>query len=139
MPRGKRNAAKDARADVNANRPYYCAADATWGGFINLRVEPDERADFDGWRVEEAKEMAAMLDRQLVAGLKYSLSYDAENSAYIATFTGAGALGSGDRCSLSARAGDWWEATELLLYKHLVILDGDWGRYRPSNGTVAFG
>lgn len=139
MPRERKQTGKNARADVNANRPYYCASDAAWGGYVNLRVTEDERSDFDGWFIEEEANLSDMLAQAIVDGLKVSVSYDAENSSAIATFTGAGCIGDKARYVLTARNADWWSAIALLLYKHHVLLDADWGRFRPANGTASFG
>lgn len=139
MPRKQRDRNTSARVDVNASRRYFCPTDADWGGYINLRVAEEERMDFDGWRVEEAANIAEYWQQALVDGLKFSVTYDAENSAYIATFVGAGCKADKARYSLSARGADLFEATELLLYKHMVLLDGDWSGFNPSKGRVTFG
>lgn len=139
MPRGKRQAGSARKSDVNASRLYYCAADASWGGYINLRISEDERSDFDLWQTEEQANLSRFLESATVDGLKLSVTYDAENSAYIATFTGAGCHGDKARYCLSARSSDLNEAINLLLYKHLVLLDGDWGAYAPATGRAQFG
>lgn len=139
MPRGKRKADASPTRDVNASRLYYCASEAPWGGYVNLRVSEDERQDFDDWTVEEAASLGRYLETATVEGLKLSVTYDAENSSYIATFTGAGCHGDKARYCLTARSSDLTEAINLLLYKHLVLLDGDWGAYAPSTGRAVFG
>lgn len=139
MPRRKRDSGAPTRGDANLNRRYFCPADAVWGGYINLRIDPNERADFDGWQVEEGTNLSRYLAEAVVDGLKLSLTYDAENSSYIATFTGSGCGGDKARYCLSARSGELNEAINLLLYKHLVLLDGNWSSYRPATGRMDFG
>lgn len=130
---------KDPKVDVNANRKYFCASEAEWGGYINLKVNEDERSDFDGWQVEESANVSDLLAYQIVEGLKLSVGYDADNSSYLATFTGAGCVGTKLRCCLTARSDDLFEAINLLLYKHVVLLDSDWSSYRPATGRSSFG
>lgn len=139
MPRAKRNGSKASKPDVNASRVYYCAPDAPWGGYVNLRLVEEEREDFDNWAAEEAANLGGFLETALIDGLKLTVSYDAENSAYVATFTGAGCHGDKSRFCLTARSSVMTEAINLLCYKHYVLLDGDWGAYAPATGRAVFG
>ena len=137
MPR--KPVTKPKKVDVNASRKYYCAPDAEWGGYVNLKVNENERSDFDGWQIEEAANISPYLEDQAIEGLKLSVSYDAENSTYIATFTGAGCINDPARYCLTARSDTLAEATNLLLYKHVVLLDGDWSSYMPNTNRAKFG
>jgi len=139
MPRKGKSTNAPARVDVNASRLYYCDANAPWGGYVNLRITEEERGDFDEWCVAERDSFQGSLDLALVDGLKLGVSYDAENSAYIATFTGAGCHGDKSRYVLSARGATFSEAVALLVYKHQVLMDGDWSSYSPATGKANFG
>lgn len=139
MPRARKQPNDKQKADVNKGRRYFAPPDAEWGGYINVRVDASERADFDGWQVAEQANISRMLEDAAIEGLKLSVSYDAANSAYVASFTGAGCLADDARYVLSARSGDFWEAVALLLYKHHVLLRGDWGAYMPSSQRASFG
>lgn len=134
MPRGKSTTRPGKKDDVNAKRKYWCASDAPWLGFVNLKVSENERSDFDGWSQAEGENIWPMLEEQMVEGLKLSVSYDAENGCSVATFTGAGCVGIRERCCFTARAATWDEAVRLLLYKHLILMDGDWSSYLPKTG-----
>lgn len=138
MPR-KGNVQKPAKVDVNANRRYFSAQSDEWGGYINLRITGEERGDFDEWCIEARDTFQGTLDAALVDGLKLGVSYDAENSAYIATFTGNGCIGTKLRCVLSARGESFNEAVALLVYKHVVLMDEDWSSYSPTTGRMSFG
>lgn len=139
MPRKGNAGAKSAKVDVNASRLYYCPGDAPWGGYVNLRINEEERADFDAWATEETADFQRSLDLALVDGLKLGVSYDAENSAYVATFTGSGCHGDKARYLLSARGSSFSESVALLVYKHTVLMDGDWSSYSPATGRMNFG
>ena len=127
MPRGKSDKKQTKDHDPNAGRKYYCAADAVWGGYIDLKLDEQRRSEFDDWFLAPTLDRAKLLQALLVDGLSFSLKYDTSSSAFLATFTGAGVSGSNERYCLTARAGDADEATGLLLYKHYVLLSGWWG------------
>lgn len=139
MPRGKKSPNGKVSLPANDVRKYFRPSDAPWGGYINLRVSAGERADFDGWSQAEGEAIYAYLDDCLTEGLKYGHSYDAENSCYIATLTGGGCLMDPARYVLLARGATWWESLALLMYKHEVLLHGDWSNYRPATGRHTFG
>lgn len=104
-----------------------------WGGFIELRLDEDEKAVFERWDTQDAAGHWNMLMDALGNGLKFGLSYNSENDFYLATLTGSGVASVGllDRYCLTARAETASRAIALLLYKHFVILDGNWGSYSP--------
>lgn len=139
MPRKGKSTAANGKADVNASRRYFCPAEAVWGGYVNLRITQEERGDFDLFCNENADDLETALETAIVDGLKLGVTYDAENSAYIATFTGAGCVGDKARFVLVARGQSYQEAVALLVYKHFVLLDGDWSSYRPATGGFGFG
>lgn len=130
MTRTKRNSGGgETAAGTPAN-----VNDLEWGGFINVRMNDEEKADFHTWNAEhEATVMTDFLE--LVArGFKFGLSYDPDGDFYLATFTAGGLkmIGLNARACMTARAPDWFDAVALLVYKHVVLAKGNWGAYRPA-------
>lgn len=134
MPRAKKSPTPDALP--LQLQPRALPSDAAWGGFINIRLTDDEKAAAQQWIRESEREAMSLFDDNLGEGFKFSLSYDAENQSYVATYTGAGWEGSSLRCSMSARAGTWFEALALLVWKHNIHAGGNWGQYRTDGKKV---
>lgn len=133
MPRAK----TPGRKSTPSNRPvprYFAENDAPWGGFLNARLDDDLKARFAAWFDDNGGKVWQLLDDAVSEGLKYSLAYDGENEAYIATLTGRLCLSLEQRWAASARAGTWEEATALVLWKHFVLAEGNWDMFRPSKG-----
>jgi hypothetical protein len=136
MPRGKSKSDVKAKSDPNAGRRYYAPSDAAWGGYVDLKLDEDRRADFDNWFQETGQSAMAHVFDALVEGLVLGCRWDEANQCYLATFTGAGVSNSNERYVLTARSGDFSEALALLVYKHTVLMAGDWGDFRPRTGQL---
>jgi hypothetical protein len=124
-------------AQVAQLRRYDTEDDATWGGFLNLRLDDTQRGYFFDWYAENLKETNQQVDDFLGEGGKVSFSYDAQNQAYIVTFTGALTLNHAFRESASSRAPSLDEAIALMVYKHVIIAGGNWGNFKPKHGTMS--
>lgn len=135
MPRGKKPNAKS-KVDPNENRPYYAPPEATWGGYVDLSLDEDQRNRFGTWVLEQNGAWVHMLQDAMAQGLACGAKWDAENQCFICSLTGAGVSNSNERYVLTARSSDYIEAMELLLYKHVELMRGDWGDYRPKTRTL---
>jgi len=136
MPRSKSPRKPVVRTDPNANRPYYLPGDAPWGGFVDLRLDPAQRAEFLAWLQEAALSIWSWVGDELTLGLSLSIKWDAENSTFVASYLGRGLPDFDDRWCLTARADSPEEALGLLQYKHRVLMDGDWSDYMPRTGRM---
>lgn len=126
MPRAKKdtNGAVDARDNGGVQ----------WGGFIDIRLTPEEKEAFLQWS-EPAQ--WSYLDDLLADEIKLGLTYETETETYLATLTSIKHAGSNLRVVLTSRSGSWERAVMLCLYKHFILLEGDWGRYRVSTNRAA--
>lgn len=113
---------------------FYVPSDAEWGGFINIRLEDEDKAKFDLWWSEHRTDAWSAFDDMLGEGMKVSLAYDAENECYICSLTGNGWKDSVKRWCMTTRAGTMDEVIALAMWKHYVLSDGDWGDYAPKTG-----
>lgn len=113
------------------------ALEPDWGGFIDVRISDQDKADFDVWATDNSGTMWGDFQDLLAVGFKFSLSYDPDGDFYLATFTAAGQdiIGIDLRCCLTARAPEWEVALHLLLFKHYVMAKGNWGSYHVKSGT----
>jgi hypothetical protein len=105
-----------------------------WGGFIDVRLTAEDKANFAIWSEDHAASMWTEFQEEIARGFKFSLSYDPKGDFYLACFTGAGEelIGIDLRCCLTARAPEWEQSILVLLYKHQELAHGDWGSYRPA-------
>lgn len=107
-----------------------------WGGFIDLRLNSDEKAAVEQWGAAFDGEIWAWVLDAVGKGLKFGLSFDRPNNTFVASFNGQGALTIQKRFSLTSRAGSADEAIKLLAYKHFVLLREDWGNFKPSGSNI---
>lgn len=69
-------------------------------------------------------------------GYRVGLSYNAANDAFIASATCRDETSPNYNCTMTAFAGDWVTALQVLLYKHHVVASGNWkaaGGEKPKN------
>lgn len=97
---------------------------AEWKGFLERRLTDSELEAFDSEELDPA-EILVSLDKLAGDGLEFKLSYSGKLKAYTATMidqrhgskTAGYALSAADEVGLKALA--------MLLYKYLVVLDGE--------------
>lgn len=136
MPRGKGKSRPVEKPNIHAGQRYWTESDAVWGGYLDLRLNDDDRDKFDLWFGDNDTAWAGMLSDVLTEGMSFSMKFDIENSCFIASFIGAGVTGSNERYCLSARAGSWTDAAAMLVYKHSVLMGGVWDDFKPSNSRL---
>lgn len=125
----------------SVRQPYLLPNDSPWGGFINIRLDEAQHEEFFAWESENAGFVMEYLTELLAAGCKASFSYDAENECFICAITGA-LMGStpGSRFCSTSRAASFGQVVSLTVWKHVILAKGDYGNYRPKNGSfMSFG
>lgn len=132
MPR--KSSKKSETSTPTSNRKYQIVPhrDAEWGGYCNLNLKEGDSGQFDDWFVENYDHLFQMLSQSLFDGMKFTITYDPSGSCFIATFTGTAYYNLKILVSLSARADSAIAAIGLLLYKHEVILEGNWGEFMDA-------
>lgn len=113
----------------------YSPNEATWGGFINIRLDDEQKSSFYAWFEGHSEAVSGYVDDILGEAGKISLAFDIENSAYIVTLTGSLVSGSNERYASTSRAGSLHEALALTVWKHFILCGADYGNYRPRNST----
>nr|CRY96412.1 hypothetical protein [uncultured prokaryote] len=97
-----------------------------WRGFKDVKLTGEQRDAYESWDAQDA-DVYELLASAVVAGYKFTVSYNSGNDTYSATFTGQGeAPASARGYSLSAFAPSWYDACRTLAFKHFYVLDGDW-------------
>jgi len=134
MPRGK-NAKPVPPVHPHPLQPYASDDKAEWGGFINIRLSDEQKENFYLWADENPQTITASVDDMLGSGLKITLSYDAENQAYVCAVTGSLLADSpGVRFVTTSRNSTMQGVLALTVWKHFVLTGGEYGAYRPRTG-----
>ena len=131
-PKGKSNVEQ---VSEQVHGIYHTDNEAPWGGFINIRLDDEQKSTFTAWFEDNRQAVSQLLEDALFEGIKHGMAYDRKNSCFIVTFTGALVFGSTERYVATSRAGTMLEALGLATWKHFVLCDGDYGNYKPGNGS----
>lgn len=117
-------------------QPYHLPNDAPWGGFVNIRLSDEQKDSFHLWLEANSAHYPADFDDMLNSGCKISFAYDAQHQAYVVSTMGALMLADPNkRFASTSRAGTLNEAIALTVWKHLELCRGDYGNYKPSDGS----
>lgn len=135
MARKKKGSSDDAKASVEQGI-YWTPNEAVWGGFINIRLDDEQKSSFHAWFEDNSPTVAGYVDDVLAEGMKVGISYDRENQCYIATFTGALVGNSNERYVATSRAGTLNECLGLAVWKHFIVANGDYGNFKPKTSTM---
>lgn len=136
MPR-KTSTPKEALDTPANNVPqgrFWLPNDAPWGGFVNIQLTDEQKAEFHAWLAENKQHVAGYLDDHLGDGIKFGASYDRQNEACVVTYAGALMGKSNHRYCVTSRAGTLDQAIALAVWKHEVLAQGDYGNYKPRSG-----
>lgn len=93
--------------------------------FLNLRLTDTQLDELDATKVTAAQ-LLANLVAAVETGYKFSFSYNAEKKQANAMLTDSRKDTPTYNCALSAFSDDCADALKLLIYKHAVVLNGDW-------------
>lgn len=126
---------------TSADQPYLLPNDSPWGGFVNIRLEDEQKQQFFLWEEENKQFVSGYFDEMLGAGIKASFSYDASNECYILAVTGAlMGVTPGSRFCSTSRSSTLVQVMALTVWKHVILAKGDYGNYRPKGGGfMSFG
>lgn len=115
---------------------YWLPNDAAWGGFINIKLDDEQKQTFFTWFADAGLAVHQLMDDLLGNGAKVTWNYDRENSCYLVAVTGALVSGSNERYCVNSRAGTLVECMGLAVWKHFYLADGDFGAFRPASGKL---
>jgi len=136
VPRKPKTNPQTTNGNKEARGLYSLPGEAAWGGFINVRLDEEQKTSFLSWIASASEAVPSLVDDILGEGMKIGFSFDMEASCYIVSFTGALVGGSNERYSTNSRAGTLDEALALAVWKHFYLADGDYGNYKPRNGSL---
>jgi hypothetical protein len=135
MARPKKTSATLSTSQQTKVGKWQAEKDAPWGGFINIRVDEEQKEQFHQWCAENPEEGWRITDDLLAQGMKVGFAYDTENECYIMTLTGTLVEGSTERYCVTSRAGTLGDVIALSAWKHVVLVAGAYGDLR-ANGRL---
>jgi len=118
---------------------YYCDAEAVWGGFINIRLDDEQKAQFYAWLEGNSQFISGYIEDLLGEEAKITIVYDIANQCYVVTVAGTLVGGSTERYVSSSRAATLPETLALTAWKHFVLAEGDYGNYRTNGSMLSWG
>jgi len=132
MPPKSKSPESEFERDMLPQRSFFLEEKAEWGGFINVRVDDQERLLFEEW-YENNPQLPALILQELVScGVKVTLAYDPENAAWLCSFTGRLVSERADRYVTTSRAGSMPEVIALACWKHVYLVRGLYHPYSNS-------
>jgi len=108
---------------------YKLPDDAKWGGFINVRLNDDDKLAFSTWWEENVNVSAQILEELLGAGIKVTLAYDSDNDSWLCSLTGRLVAEFNDRYVTTTRAASMAEVIALACWKHVYVCRGVYHPY----------
>lgn len=142
MPRANKSQSSGKSEKVRS-QPRKSDKSDEWAGFVPLDLSQEGKADFLGWFEQDTTMVWRMIEDALAEGLKFSLSYDLANQCFVASLSGRPDVGGVIEFNaiLTARSGESWEAIALVVYKHVVLLKGEWWAQlnQPKQNRMSFG
>lgn len=136
MARKARSTAQTPPPSPKPTGKYWLPQDASWGGFVNIRLNDDDKLAFATWREMRGGDFWNTFDDLLGQGMKVAFSYDPENECYICTLTGRLMSTDNSRYCMTTRAGTFEESLALSVWKHEMTGDGYYDTFRPKTGRL---
>jgi len=140
MPRAGSKSPKPAKSPkVVTQGTYWLPNDAEWFGFVNVSLDDDQKVAFELWYAENEAEINHYLEDIVGEGMKYGYAYDRENECGIVSFTGCLWAGSNLRACVTSRAATWADANALAVFKHVVLVNCDYGDLMANGRKRSWG
>lgn len=101
--------------------------------FVRHTMSRDEMDSFHAWDVVDA-DIWLETERLIDSDYKLSINRDDYNRCVTASLTCRNASSENVGLILTARAAAPYDALRMLIFKHAVVLGGDWTAFRPGAG-----
>lgn len=102
--------------------------------FINYALSKDDVLRLSSLDLE-TEFPSGQLDELVMEGYKYSLAYDDKHACCIASLVDRAPGSPYENCCLTGRGSTPANARYALLYRHLVLSQGDWSFFDPAEGN----
>lgn len=92
--------------------------------FVVITLTEDQEKVFRGWQTQMEEHWWGELATVVSLGYKLGVSFDAGNACFIVSLTCKVENDVNEDLCMTARADDWLEALQLILFKHQVVCEG---------------
>lgn len=99
-----------------------------WKGFVDCNLDKAMKEAAKKWIASNAADQMVKVSELVDDGYKVSFSLDRYHDAYQASMSYQVNGGPNSGYTLSARGPDLAGAVGMLLYKHFIVLEGDWSQ-----------
>jgi hypothetical protein len=130
MPRGKPRVKKDMTRKEAFKR-------AKFGGYINLHLDTETKAQYEKWATDAKFDQLQGIDEMVTAGYDFKFYYDWAEETVICQIL----LLTADTLKtwiMSSYHRSAQEAISLALFKHYVVMDGDWTEYMSNENDDSY-
>lgn len=100
--------------------------------FVDCLLSKEQKDALIKWDVK-GETTFDVITRLIDDGYKLSVVSDKAHDCVLASLTERGELGGIRKRCLPARGPDFFGALRSLVYKHSIVLDGDWGALANNN------
>ena len=101
--------------------------DVEWRGFINVQLNPDQKAQFDDWAM--TGEPFDVLGAVVSTGCHVAVKINHEGGGFMASVTQRNPASVNAGLAVSARSGEAWKALYRVLFLIAVLgVEADWGK-----------
>lgn len=101
--------------------------------FVNYRLEGKEKAAFKVWYQKNSEQLVTLIINTIASGYKNSCSFSRETETWTSALTCQEEGNPNHNQCLTSRAGDYWEAQALNIYKHLELSEGGIWAFEKSD------
>ena len=106
-------------------------------GYVKHNLSRDEKKDYLEWVEDKSPEyLWERLEELVDSYYKFSCKEDSYGGGVMCSLTCANKTSQDCGLVLTARAPDLYNAALLLLYKHIVLLSGEWFIFHQENAKI---
>jgi len=107
-----------------------------WRGFKDFRLTAEQLEGFAAFDCED-DDLMDLIQTTLAEGYKLTLTYNGQSDTYNCAITCNAEKHPNEGFTMSAFAQTAYVAMKLLMYKHAVLLEGDWDKIpAPQKGGM---
>lgn len=108
-----------------------------FNGFVNCELDKETKELAKAW-IKSQKDFDSIMER-LLDGYKLSISQDLYNDCYQASLTCTAEDNPNTGWCLVGRGPSYLAAIGMVAYKHLIVLEGQWGESEKRGGRDEWG
>lgn len=102
-----------------------------WKGFVNVNLSPEAKEAYAAWDIEDSDVWDGLASYG-EKGYKFTLTWNKQNSNWVATYVGTADAGKNAGWAVTGFAKDPYNAARVLLFKVSSVLPEVWKDYKGT-------